>query len=78
MSRETLGDKHPDTLTLINNMAQLQRRKGNLAQAELFAREALNGQRQTLGNKHSHTLLSMNNMAGLLLERGRPADAEPF
>ena len=64
--RQTLGDKHPDTLTSINNMASMLLDLGKLAEAEPLFREALAGRRETLGDKHPSTLTSINNMAGLL------------
>ena len=41
--RQTLGDKHPDTLTSINNMAVLLEAQGKPAEAEALYREALAG-----------------------------------
>ena len=52
VQRETLGDRHPDTLASINNLGGLLRAKGDLAAAEPLHREALKVQRETLGNRH--------------------------
>ena len=76
--RETLGDKHPQTLLSINNMALLLKDQGKLAEAEGLCREALTGSRETLGNKHPETLISINNLAALLLDMGKMAEAEPL
>ena len=61
--RHILGDKHPDTLTSINNMAALMKSQGKLAEAEPLVSEALAGFREILGNKHPNTLVSINNLA---------------
>ena len=59
MQRETLGNRHPDTLTSIHNLGELLRAKGDLAAAEPLCREALEGMRETLGDRHPHTLSSI-------------------
>ena len=55
--RETLGNKHPDTLNSITGMASLLLDLGKLAEAELLFREALVGSRETQGDKHPQTLI---------------------
>ena len=62
VSRETLGDRHPSTLTCIGNLGALLYRKGDLVAAEPLHREALEGRRETLGNRHPDTLTSINNL----------------
>ena len=70
VSRETLGNRHPDTLISINNLSTLLHDKGDLAAAEPLYREALAGVRPTLGNRHPHTLDSIFNLNWLLLNKG--------
>ena len=41
MQRETLGNRHPNTLASINNLGALLYSKGDLAAAEPLLREAL-------------------------------------
>ena len=41
MQRETLGDRHADTLNSISNLGVLLQAKGDLAAAEPLSREAL-------------------------------------
>ena len=65
MQRETLGNRHPDTLTSINNLGKLLIVNGDLAAAEPLLREALEVRRETLGDRHLSTLLSTRNL-GLL------------
>ena len=65
--RETLGDRHPDTLISINSLGVLLKEKGELAAAEPLFREALVMRRKTLGKRHPDTLISASNL-GLLLK----------
>ena len=74
--RETLGDRHPDTLASINNLGTLLEAKGDLAAAEPLYREALEVQRETLGNRHRSTLTSITNLGLLLKAKGDRAAAE--
>ena len=76
--RETLGDRHPDTLASINNLAGLLMEQGRLDEAEPLYLEALAGMRETLGNRHPDTLRSINNLANLLNTQGRLGEAEPL
>ena len=64
--RETLGDRHPNTLTSIHNLGHLLHVKGDLAAAEPLYREALEVQRETLGNRHPSTRRSIKNLSRLL------------
>ena len=66
VQRETLGGRHPDTLTSINNLGILLQDKGDLTAAEPLLREVLEGQRETLGSRHPSTLASNRNLELLL------------
>jgi hypothetical protein len=68
--RETLGNRHPDTLNSINNLGTLLRAKGDLAAAEPLYREALEVRRETLGDQHPRTLASRNSLGALLQNMG--------
>ena len=74
--RETLGDRHPDTLRSISNMAMLLKAQRKLTEAEPLFREALAARRETLGDRHPDTLNSINNMAMLLEDQGKQEEAE--
>jgi tetratricopeptide (TPR) repeat protein len=78
IDRETLGDRHPNTLASINNLGHLLEAKGDLAAAEPLHREALKVQRETLGNRHPNTRTSINNLGLLLEAKGDLAAAEPL
>ena len=74
--RETLGDKHPDTLGSINNLANLLKDQGDLEGAGALYREALQAQRETLGDKHPDTLSSIHNLGNLLVAQGNEGEAK--
>ena len=76
--RETLGDKHPNTLTSINNYGLLLKDQGKLAGAAPLLDEALKTRRETLGDKHPDTLKAISNYGTLLYEQGDLAGAAPL
>jgi len=76
--RETLGDRHPDTLVSINNLGSLLKAQGKLDEAEPLLREALRARRETLGDRHPDTLVSINNLGSLLKAQGKLDEAEPL
>ena len=78
MFRETLGDRHPHTLTSSNNLGLLLQAKGDLDAAEPLMYEALEVRRSALGNRHPHTLNSINNLGVLMRAKGDLAAAEPL
>ena len=78
VQRETLGDRHPHTLDLLNNLGRLLKEKGELAAAEPLSREALEGRREKLGARHPDTLSSISNLGLLLMAKGDLTAAEPL
>ena len=54
--RTTLGPKHPNTLTCMNNVAGLLYAQGKLAESKTLFKEALEGLRAALGPRHPDTL----------------------
>ena len=54
--RETLGDRHPSTLTSIGNMGALLYGMGQLTEARPLFEEALQARKETLGESHPSTL----------------------
>ena len=70
------GDRHPNTLTSMNNLGTLLETKGDTAAAEPLLREALEGQRSVLGSQHPQTLNSICNLGALLDAKGDLAAAE--
>ena len=71
--RETLGDRHPDTLTSIVWMGSLLQTMGKLEEAKLLYEEVLQGRKETLGDNHPHTLGAMSLLNSLLKQQGKRA-----
>ena len=74
--RETLGDRHTNTLTAINNLGSLLKEAGDFAAAEPLLRTAVEVQRETLGERHPYTLFSTNTLGQLLHAKGDFTAAE--
>eukprot|EP00964_Phaeocystis_antarctica_P005552 scaffold3029_cov61-Phaeocystis_antarctica.AAC.1 len=77
-NRETLGDKHPDTLESIGDTAWLLESLGKLEEARPLYEEALQGRRETLGDRDASTLYSINMLALLLKKMGQLEEARPL
>ena len=73
--RETLGDRHPETLASIHNMSGLLKDMGQLEEARLLYEEALQASRETLGDRHPDTLGWVYNLADLLENQGKIEEA---
>ena len=54
--RAVLGDEHTTTLTSMNNLTNLLRAQGKLAEAEPLFLEALRTRRTVRGDEHPDTL----------------------
>src|SRR6266545_3530858 len=74
--QKTLGAEHPDTPTLLDNLANLYRDKGDYAQAEPLLRRVLAISEETLGAEHPDTATVLNNLALLYYQKGDYAQAE--
>ncbi|MGI9487278.1 MAG: tetratricopeptide repeat protein [Geminicoccaceae bacterium] len=59
LRREVLGERHPDTLQGLNNLAGLYFSQGHYSDAEPLLEEALQLRRETLGKKHSNQRIGM-------------------
>jgi len=62
---------HPETLTLINDLASLLQDLGRLDQAKPLFKEALDGARKRHGNLHPTTLSAIQNLASLRQKQGK-------
>jgi tetratricopeptide (TPR) repeat protein len=71
----TRGDEHPDTLAVMNNLAETLRAQGDLAGALEMHKSVLATRRRVLGEEHPDTLTSMNNLASTLYAQGDLAGA---
>jgi tetratricopeptide (TPR) repeat protein len=77
--REDLyGPEHPDSLSVVNNLALLLYERGKLDEAEPLLRQNLEAQRRILGPDQPGTLTALNNLALLLQARGKFDAAEPL
>ncbi|KAL8389250.1 hypothetical protein RB599_011041 [Gaeumannomyces hyphopodioides] len=63
LQKKILGDKHPDTLRSMANLATTYHGQEKYNEAEKVEAEVLALQRDTLGDKHPDTLRSMSNLA---------------
>jgi len=70
-----LGEEHPDTLSTMNNLAEMLRFQGDLAGARKIQEQVLVIKRRTLGEENHHTLVTMNNLAETLRSQGDLAGA---
>jgi tetratricopeptide (TPR) repeat protein len=76
LARRRFGDRAPETLTSLNNLAGLYQAQGRYAEAEPLSQEALQARRETLGSRHPDTLTSLNTLASLYRAQGRYLEAE--
>jgi len=75
---EILGDKHPDTLTSLNNLAGIYESIGRLDDALPLYENGYRLSKEVLGDKHPNTLTSLNNLAFIYQAIGRLDDALPL
>jgi nucleoside phosphorylase/tetratricopeptide (TPR) repeat protein len=71
-----LGQKNPDTLVIMNNLAQALSKQGNYAEAERIHRQTLALREKVLSPEHPDTLVSMSNLAKTLKDQGKDVKAE--
>ena len=76
LRRRLLGEDHPDTLSVMNDLAWLYRDEGKFPQAEPLARKVVEIRRRLLGEKHPDTLDAMNRLGLLYRFEGKLAQAE--
>lgn len=57
------GGTHPDTLTAMNNLAEMRRHMGDLPGARRLLDSLVETSRRVLGETHPHTLTALNNLA---------------
>ena len=75
---QQLGLEHLETLTSVNNLADLLYFKGDKVGAEPLFRRVLAVRQRMLGVEHPATLISVNNLGRLLGSKGDLAGAEPL
>lgn len=72
------GEKHPVTLSSMNNLAVLLRKSGDNEGAERMHLSTLALRREVLGERHPDTLNSLNNLGELYLVDGQLEQALPL
>ena len=75
LSREHLGDEHPDTLLSIFDRGRLLSQQGKYDEAMEYLTEVLDTSRRALGDEHPITLKSINGMSVILQALGRSKEA---
>jgi CHAT domain-containing protein/tetratricopeptide (TPR) repeat protein len=78
LTRQTVGERHPDFATSLNNLARLYREMGNYAAAEPLFLQALGIRHIALGDAHPDFAASFNNLAMLYDLIGNYQAAESF
>ena len=63
MQKEILGEKHPDTLTALHNLASSYSDLGEYSKALELKNTAYNGFKEILGETHPDTLSALDNLA---------------
>jgi tetratricopeptide (TPR) repeat protein len=78
VTRDHLGEAHPDVAASLNNLAILYKSQGRYSEAEPLHQEALALRKQLLGEAHPAVAQSLNNLALLYKSQGRYSKAEPL
>jgi len=73
-----LGPKHPQTTTILNNLAVLFESQGNYEEARPLFERSLAIREEVLGPDHPETAAILNNLAALLQGQGNYEEALPL
>ncbi|EXK76699.1 hypothetical protein FOQG_18568 [Fusarium oxysporum f. sp. raphani 54005] len=71
LRRKVLGEKHPDTIRSMADLATTYHAQGRYDEAESIYQEALELRREVLGEKHPDTISSMASLAATYHAQGR-------
>ncbi len=75
-AQKIVGDEHPVTLAILNNLAGLYRVQGYYDKSKFLMKRGLDTSLKLLGKDHLNTLNSQNNLAGLYQDLGQYQKAE--
>ncbi len=64
--KQTLGEKHPSTITCLGNLGTLASQMGDLPRARQLLQQALDLRREVLGEQHPETAAFWNNLGNVL------------
>ena len=78
IQEQVLGAEHPDTLTILDNLAAVYNRLDKYEQAVLLLQRALAIQEQVLGAEHPDVATSLNSLAAVYNNQGNYKQAEPL
>jgi tetratricopeptide (TPR) repeat protein len=76
ITKRVLGDKHPDTLTNMANLALTYVGQGRWKEAEKLEVQVMEMTKRALGDEHHNSLSSMGNLALTYVGQGRWKEAE--
>ena len=74
--RRVLGEEHPDTLEIMDDLASTYDRQGRTEEAEQLDLKVLESRRRVLEAEHPNILGTMNNLAWTYYGQGRTEEAE--
>lgn len=78
LSEQEFGAEHPTTATLIDNLAELHRERGSLAEAESLFNRALAIRQTSLAPDHPDLAASNDSLGTVMSTLGRYAEAEAY
>jgi tetratricopeptide (TPR) repeat protein len=78
LRRRVQGEQHPDTLSVMRDLADVYIYEGKFAPAQILHAKVLEMRRRVLGEEHPATLDSMFNLAEAYQRLGQYAEAEPI
>ena len=76
--KQVLGERHPDTINMMGDLAVMLNAQGDRAAARPLSERALELRKEVLGERHPSTITSMDNLAQLLSAQGDYAAARPL
>jgi serine/threonine protein kinase/tetratricopeptide (TPR) repeat protein len=76
LGEKFLGEKHPETLAAMNDVAVLFAAQGRYTRADVLLHKALEMRQEVLGEEHPDTLSTMMALAKLFSDQGHREDAE--
>ena len=78
ITKEVLGERHPDYAASLNNLAELLRSKGDYAGARPLYERAVVIWKDVLGERHPHYAVSLSNLGFLAWARSDVTAASPL
>ena len=76
LQKEVLGEKHPDTITAMGDLAATWRHQGRLNEAEQLEVQVLKLRKEVQGEKHPYTITALANLAATWQRLGQLEKAE--